>query len=527
MAFAPDGTAYVANFAVGAGTTVSVFAPGSTTPTSTLTSAFNDTLDVAVRAGTGEVFVAKGANGVEVYDPGATTPNPAKRRTVAARITGIAFASNGDLYASGYTPTNKVFVFAGDSLVPTSELSVPGCGPVGLTFRPFTAELYVACPLTKDVKVFDPGATGPNAAKTLQPGATDEPFDVMFHPASLIAYIPNEVGNVVRAFPPGATTPNAGAELTGVANPWSAAVDPVSGRMFVTSFGANTAVRFAAPEPTVTSVTPASGTILGGTAVVLNGTNLAAVSAVSFGGAAGTAVTPMSATQVQVVTPAHAVGPVDVVATWLAKTATLASGFTFAAVAPGPPTNVTATPGNGNVLVSWTPPGFTGGVALTGYTVIAAPGPVVCTTAASSCLLSGLTNGISYTFTVIASNPAGDSTPSGASQAVTPVVPLALTVKGVKGESSRLPRKGTKRLVKSARTTAAGMVVVNASCVRAGSALPSASLCKFKVSSTGKVTVKTKGKRNVTVTVTLQAQPRAGNPAVGPSAPFSRTWSVR
>ena len=44
--------------------------------------------------------------------------------------------------------------------------------------------------------------------------------------------------------------------------------------------------------------------------------------------------------------------------------------------APGAPTGVTGTPGNGQVSVSFTPPASSGGSAITGYTVTAQPGNI-------------------------------------------------------------------------------------------------------------------------------------------------------
>jgi hypothetical protein len=58
----------------------------------------------------------------------------------------------------------------------------------------------------------------------------------------------------------------------------------------------------------------------------------------------------------------------------------------------------------------------------TGYTVVASPGLSSCqvTGAAGSCTVTGLTNGTAYTFTATASNDAGLSAPSDASNSVTP-----------------------------------------------------------------------------------------------------------
>ncbi|MCA0293754.1 MAG: IPT/TIG domain-containing protein [Actinobacteria bacterium] len=69
----------------------------------------------------------------------------------------------------------------------------------------------------------------------------------------------------------------------------------------------------ATPAPKVTKVSPSRGTRKGGTVVTITGTNFWAVSAVTFGGSAGTKLNVVSSTKLKVTTPAHAPGKVDVV----------------------------------------------------------------------------------------------------------------------------------------------------------------------------------------------------------------------
>ncbi|UJF32362.1 fibronectin type III domain-containing protein [Paenibacillus hexagrammi] len=90
------------------------------------------------------------------------------------------------------------------------------------------------------------------------------------------------------------------------------------------------------------------------------------------------------------------------------------------ATVPGVPTEVTATASNGKAYVSFKPPVDNGGSSVTQYTVTVLPGGQTVTGTNSPITVTGLTNGTSYTFTVTATNIAGNSEASSESAAVTP-----------------------------------------------------------------------------------------------------------
>jgi acid phosphatase len=88
----------------------------------------------------------------------------------------------------------------------------------------------------------------------------------------------------------------------------------------------------AAPAPTVSNITPNSGTTAGGTSVTINGSAFVSGATINIGGTAATNVNVVNSTTINATTPAHAAGTVNVMVTNPdAQTGTLTNGFTFTA----------------------------------------------------------------------------------------------------------------------------------------------------------------------------------------------------
>jgi hypothetical protein len=102
--------------------------------------------------------------------------------------------------------------------------------------------------------------------------------------------------------------------------------------------------------------------------------------------------------------------------------------FATSNVAPNAPTAVTASPGNATATVTWSAPAPNGGTPISSYTVTASPGGASAITpdgGTTSIDVVGLTNGTAYSFTVVATNAAGNSAASSASTAITDGAPPA------------------------------------------------------------------------------------------------------
>ncbi|MCL4433930.1 MAG: IPT/TIG domain-containing protein, partial [Actinobacteria bacterium] len=103
------------------------------------------------------------------------------------------------------------------------------------------------------------------------------------------------------------------------------------------------------PAPVVTSVSPTSGPVAGGTTVTIDGSNLFGTAYVFFGNIAATSFSIVSSTEIQAISPPGQAGTVNITVTSPGGTSSTSSAdeFTYQAPAPPRPTVTSITPTSG------------------------------------------------------------------------------------------------------------------------------------------------------------------------------------
>jgi formylglycine-generating enzyme required for sulfatase activity len=298
---------------------------------------------------------------------------------------------------------------------PTISSVTPGFGPsaggtpITITGTNFTGatSVKIGTASATQVTVVNPttitavtpaGAAGPKTVTVTTPGG------IAPLPYGFIHFAPPTISSVSPSSGPstgGTTITLTGANLTGATSVTIGGV-PALGVTFVsdTSLTAVTPPGLDGPRdvavttawgtatrtngfnyfslPTIASVSPSSGSALGGTAITITGTNLSGATSVKIGSASATSVVVVNPTTITAVTPAGTAGPKTVTVTTPGGTATRAGGFTHLNL---PPTITGVSPASGwaggGTTITITGTEFTnassvkvGGVAATGVTVV-------------------------------------------------------------------------------------------------------------------------------------------------------------
>ncbi len=306
----------------------------------------------------------------------------------AVTITGTNFAS-GATVTFGSTAATNVVVVNSTTITATTPAGAAGAVTVTVTVSGQSGSLtngftYVVPPTVTSVSPNSGPTTGGTAVTitgtNFVSGAT-----VTFGSAAATNVV------VVSSTTITATTPagSAGAVTVTVT---------VSGQSGSLASGFTYVVK-----PTVSSVSPSSGVVAGGTSVTITGTNFASGATVTFGSAAATNVVVVSSTSITATTPAGAAGAVTVTVTVSGQSGSLASGFTYV----GPPTVTGVSPNNGPAAggtgVTITGTNFASGAAVTFGSAAATNVVVVSSTSITATTPAGSVGAVTVTVTNIGS----------------------------------------------------------------------------------------------------------------------------
>ena len=339
------GSAAATNVVVTNGTTITATTPAGSAGAVTVT--------VTVNGVSGSL--AKAFTYIVPPTVSSVTPNTGSTAGgIAVTIAGTNFAA-GATVTFGSSAATNVVVTNGTTITATTPAGSAGAVTVTVTVNGVSGSLanaftYVVPPTVSSVSPNNgPGAGGTAvtiAGTNFAAGAT-----VTFGSSAATSVV------VTNSTTISATTPAGSAGAVTV----TVTVSAVSGSQ------AN-AFTYIVP-PTVSSVTPNTGSTSGGTAVTIAGTNFAAGATVTFGSAAATNVVVTNSTTITTTTPAGSVGAVTVTVTNTgSQNGSLANGYTYASVpTPTAPTNFTAVGGGPGPIVQAVQ-GYINSTSLTSHT---------------------------------------------------------------------------------------------------------------------------------------------------------------
>ena len=249
----------------------------------------------------------------------------------AVTITGTNFAAGATVTIGGAAATN-VTVVSGTQITATTPAGSAGAATVTVTVNGQAGSLanaftYIAPPTVTSVSP----STGPIAG-----GTAVTITGTNFATGATVTIGGTAATNVVVV---------SGTQITATTPAGSAGAATVTVTVNGQSGSLTNGFTYVVP-PTVSSVSPNTGTTAGGTAVTITGTNFATGATVTFGGTAATNVVVVSATQITATTPAGSAGAVTVTVTNPGvPSGSLANGFTYVVV----PTITSISPNNGPI----------------------------------------------------------------------------------------------------------------------------------------------------------------------------------
>ncbi|HEX5164078.1 MAG TPA: IPT/TIG domain-containing protein, partial [Thermomicrobiales bacterium] len=250
---------------------------------------------------------------------------------------------HGRAYASIPVSTaHYVITYTSDTTAPT----VTGTTPLsGATSIPLTSPISVTFSEVRQRSVTE-------AAFSIAPAAT-----------GVVAW--NSAGTTMTFTPTALLSPTTTYTATVTTGARDLAGNPLAS---TTSWSFTTAT--ATPPPTITGVSPISGTIEGGTVVTITGANFTGATAVKFGTVAAASITVNSDTQITATTAAHPAGAVHITITTAAGTSALTANDQFTFIDGSSTVSILGIDpatgsANGGTVVTITGTGFQTGMSVT------------------------------------------------------------------------------------------------------------------------------------------------------------------
>ncbi len=420
---------------------------------------------------------------VATPSPTVTSVSPSSGSTVggtAVTITGTNFASGATVTFGSSVATNVV-VSNSTSITATAPAGTAGAvtvtvtNPTGQSGSMTNGFTYVA---GLSISGVSPGNGPPAGGTAVTITGTD------FASGATVTFGTAAATNVVVV---------SATEITATSPAGSAGAVTVS----VTSGGQNASLvngfTYVVP-PTVTGVSPNSGSTGGGTSVTITGTNFAAGATVTFGAgrqggdgnASATNVVVVSSTQITCITPAGNAGAVDVAVTVNGETGTLTSGFTYVVI----PTVSSVSPNNGPIAggtaVTITGTNFAAGATVQFGSAAATNVVVVSSTSITATSPAGSAGAVTVTVTV---NGQSGSLPSGFSYVIPPTVSSVSPNSGSTAGGTPVTITGTNFVsgatVSFGATAATNVVVVSATQITATTPAGSAGAVTVTVTNPG------------------------------------------
>lgn len=431
VAVTADDTVYVVN---ARSDTLSVVHGPSMTVTNTVSVPDEPQAVALSRSVDDTIFISSSGSSQKITTLDARTLGSSVQTALGNRASpyGLAVGVDDSVYITSYG-ANKAFRFVPATTTVSTSLVVSG--PIGVAITDDDT-VYVSSELGNSLSAYP--ADDPSGVAVVPVGTQPQGIAVGLDGTVFVA---NRSSGTVSVVDPVGLTVN---ETVTVGGSPSSIVRSGSGLIVVAN-------RYQTTVSVIASVTPTLGTssgLAGSTATISLGglpagvqVDDSTVAAITFDGAAAPGWTRVAGTNAwSGLVPAGS-GVVPVTVSLRGGNSVNLGSFTYTVVPPpavpaGPPTDVTGVSGDASVQVGWAAPTSTGSFPVTNYQVMSSPSGGTCLTTGLTCSVTGLRNGVGYTFTVRALTGAGWSPWSTRSTVVTPQRPVtpSMVISGSRGE---------------------------------------------------------------------------------------------